>query len=354
MSRKDKSLSPQGKYRNVSTKQTTSHDREDSFYRAGAEVTVAPPMLSPAGLLTPEELDVRWRLAVRDRLASMDLRLTGPVKRLGSAEELDLGDLLITDWVCPQVEGTRGRNAVRQDDDALLLLAANAGQQIIEAADETVVLRPGTVLLMSNRTTGRFLIPDHLAKRTVRVPMSALAPFNAGGGAPGCLLLDTAQNPLANLLHGFVMSLDRHIGRMSAPEAEGARNSLLVLIAGMIRASRPHIGDDEFLQVFRRRLEDWIIDHLSRGPIRVADLATAHSVSPRTVHRAFASTGDTVGAVIRMHRLAAARGDLVNTNLSIAAIAHRWGFCDASHFGREFRREFSLSPGDYREAHGCA
>jgi transcriptional regulator GlxA family with amidase domain len=42
----------------------------------------------------------------------------------------------------------------------------------------------------------------------------------------------------------------------------------------------------------------------------------------------------------------------VNTNLSIAAIAHRWGFCDASHLGREFRRHFSLSPGDYREAHG--
>jgi AraC-like DNA-binding protein len=42
----------------------------------------------------------------------------------------------------------------------------------------------------------------------------------------------------------------------------------------------------------------------------------------------------------------------VNTNLSIAAIAHRWGFCDASHLGREFRREMSVSPSDYREAHG--
>lgn len=141
-------------------------------------------MLSPAGLLTPEELDVRWRLAVRDRLASMDLQPTGPVKRFGSVEELDLGDLLITDWVCPQVEGTRGRNAVRQDDDALLLLAAKAGQQIIETSDETVILRPGTVLIMSTRTTGRFVIPDHLAKRTVRVPMSALSPFDAGAAHP--------------------------------------------------------------------------------------------------------------------------------------------------------------------------
>jgi AraC family transcriptional regulator, positive regulator of tynA and feaB len=52
------------------------------------------------------------------------------------------------------------------------------------------------------------------------------------------------------------------------------------------------------------------------------------------------------------HRLAAAIDNLVNTNHSIAAIAHGWGFCDASHLGREFRRHLSVSPGDYREAHG--
>jgi AraC-like DNA-binding protein len=44
----------------------------------------------------------------------------------------------------------------------------------------------------------------------------------------------------------------------------------------------------------------------------------------------------------------------VHTASSSAAIAHRWGFCDASHLGREFRREFSMSPGDYRAAHGIA
>jgi len=57
---------------------------------------------------------------------------------------------------------------------------------------------------------------------------------------------------------------------------------------------------------------------------------------------------------VRTHRLAAARKDLVHTSSSIAAIAHRWGFCDASHLGREFRREFSMSPGDYRAVHGIA
>jgi len=165
--------------------------------------------------------------------------------------------------------------------------------------------------------------------------------------------MDAAENPLAKILQDFLVGIDRHYGRMSSVETETARNALLTLIAGMIRASEfPDAGTGELLPLLRRQLETWIRNHLSDGAVRVQDLAAAHNVAPRTVHRAFEATGDTVGAVVRKHRLAAARDDLVHTNLSIAAIAHRWGFCDASHFGREFRRHLSLSPGDYREAHG--
>jgi len=165
--------------------------------------------------------------------------------------------------------------------------------------------------------------------------------------------MDTAENPLAKILQDFLTGIDGQYGRMTSVEIEAARNALLTLIAGMIRASAlPDLGGGELLPLLRRQLETWITNHLSDGAVRVRDLAAAHNVAPRTVHRAFEATGDTVGSIVRKHRLAAARDDLVNTNLSIAAIAHRWGFCDASHLGREFRREMSVSPSDYREAHG--
>lgn len=317
-------------------------------------MTLAQAIPSTADLPTSEEVDFRWRLAVRDRLAGMELRPTGPVESCGAVQELDLGDLLITDWVCPPLEGIRDSNVVRRDDDALLLFTASAGRQIIETPDETVVLRPGTVLLMSTRTTGRVVIPKRMTKRTVKVTMTALSAFDTGGRVPSCLLLETAWSPLANLLQDFLSSIDSRVERMSAAEIEGTRNALLVLIAGVIRASQADVGDSDLLPLLRRQMEAWIVDHLADGAIRVADLAAAHYVAPRTVHRAFASTGDTVGSFVRRRRLAAARGDLVSAKLSITAIAHRWGFCDSSHFGREFRREFSLSPRAYREAHGLA
>ena len=316
-------------------------------------MTPAQATLARSDRAALEEYDFHWQAAVRDRLTGMELRRREWIGSPGSLTMRDLGDLRITDWECPPLEGVRGNNLVRRDDDALLVFTASAGKQIMEFAGQTIVLRPGAVVITSTRATGTFVIPDHLTKRTIRVPMTALAPFDTGSRVPDCLHMDTAENPLANMLQGFLIGIDSHCGRMSSVETETARNALLTLIAGMIRSSElPDAGQGELLPLLRRQLETWIMNHLSSGAVRVQDLAAAHNVAPRTVHRAFEATGDTVGSVVRKHRLAAARDDLVNTNLSIAAIAHRWGFCDASHFGREFRRHLSLSPGDYREAHG--
>jgi AraC family transcriptional activator of tynA and feaB len=316
-------------------------------------VTLAPSTLPRSDRAALEEQDFHWRAAIRDRIANMDLRRGEWVGTFGAFRNRDLGDLLITDWECPQLEGIRGNNFARRDDDALLLFTASAGKQIIECEDRTVVLRPGAVLITSTRVPWRFVIPDRLTKRTVRAPMTALSPFQTGSRMPTCLLMDTSENPLALILQDFLAGIDGQYGRMSSVEIEAARTALLTLIAGMIRASElPDVGDGDLLPLLRRQLETWIVDHLSGGAVRVQDLAAAHNVAPRTVHRAFEATGDTVGSIVRKHRLAAARDDLVNTKLSIAAIAHRWGFCDASHLGREFRRHLSLSPGDYREAHG--
>jgi AraC-like DNA-binding protein len=318
-------------------------------------MTVTLTLPDPAPVTSVEERDFRWRAAVQDRLGAVTLRPTHRVQAVPSYAARDIGDLLITDWQCPDLEGVRRSSPAAKEPDSLLVFMVTTGRQLIQTPHDTVVLRPGTLLLISSRTTGKVLIPERLTKRTVRIPLTALAPYDTGRGIPDFLCLDTADNPLARLAHDFLAGVDAQLEQMSAVDVEGARNALLVLIAGMIRSNHTSdAGETDFLPFLRKQLESWIADHLAAGAIRVGDLAAAHNVAPRTVHRAFATTGDTMGSVVRAHRLAAARNDLVHTSSSIAAIAHRWGFCDASHLGREFRREFSMSPGDYRAAHGIA
>jgi len=318
-------------------------------------VSLTAQLAEPTADHPTEEAEFLWRAALRDRLATMDVWPTNQCARGGSMQCRDLGDLLITDWECGGVQGTRGSAAARGDAEALVLFTASAGRQLIETAQDTLLFGPGALLMMTTRATGSFVVPERLRKRTVRIPLTALSPFDTGDGVPDCLMLDANQHPLAGLVQDYLVGVDEKIDRMSPVEVEGARNALLVLVAGMIRAAQaPELSQSDFLPFLRRRLEAWVVEHLTTGAIRVRDLAAAHNVAPRTVHRAFAATGDTVGSIVRAHRIAGARSDLVNTALPIAAIAHRWGFCDASHLGREFRRQFSMSPGDYREAHAVA
>jgi len=315
-------------------------------------MTLTRPTCQPVSAAQIDEHEHLWRTTVQDRLATIDVRPTGRFQRFASVEHRDLGDLMITDWDCPDLEGIRARRMASRDAEALLIFTVLGGHQVIETPHQMVIQRPGAVLIMSTRTAAKIVVPEAVRKRTVRIPLTALSPFDTGPGVPDCLLLDTTGHPLAGLAHDYLLGVDRQIGQMSPAEVEGARNALLVLTAGMIRATQtPDVGETDVIPFLRRRLEAWIVDRLRYGAIRVRDLAAAHNVAPRTVHRAFSTTDDTVGSVVRAHRLAAARSDLVNTTASIATIAHRWGFCDASHLGREFRREFSMSPSDYREAY---
>src|SRR3954468_18553782 len=82
-------------------------------------VTPAQTTLPTREGAPPEEQDFHWRAAVLDRIAGMDVRRKEWVSNFGSFRIRDLGDLLITDWECPQIEGVRGNNFVRRDDDAL-------------------------------------------------------------------------------------------------------------------------------------------------------------------------------------------------------------------------------------------
>lgn len=300
---------------------------------------------------TREDMEQRWRSALHHRLVSLDLRVTDETAPPGAFHERDLGDLRLTEWQCPPVEAVRPGRMAQEDDDTLILMTAQAGEMGVVLSDRTEHLRPGAVMLMRSRVSGRISVPGWLTKRSVRIPMPALTPFEISNRVPDVLTIEAADSSLTWLLLDFLSGIDRQHKLLDATAAEATRNALLSLVAGIIRtsqASATRAGD--FLPMLRQQMEKWIAEHLTDGVVRVHDLAAAYNVAPRTVHRAFAATGDTLGSVVRAHRISAVRNDLVHSTLSIAAIAYRWGFCDASHLGREFRRAMSMSPGDYREA----
>jgi AraC-like DNA-binding protein len=95
-------------------------------------------------------------------------------------------------------------------------------------------------------------------------------------------------------------------------------------------------------------MDRWIDLHLRDANLTPDALAIAHAVSPRTVYRLFARDGETVGSVVRARRLSRARLDLRDAETTVSTIASRWGFADAGHFSRSFRKTYGVTPSEYR------
>ncbi|WP_329406990.1 AraC family transcriptional regulator [Nocardia vinacea] len=312
-------------------------------------------------------LDLR-QVERRDRRAAWEQLMAGRLLPMGvdfpadTDDEIhgvfrsfDLSDIKVTQWECPALTVVRTKRLIEATDtEALILLTASSGNQLFEMESGTARMESGTALISTSRVAYTSTVSTGLRKRSVVIPFSALAPYDTGAAIHDCLMLDQS-GPLARLLISFVESMGEHVAAMDAAEVDAAREALLTLVAGVIRSStRATYDGPALLPALRSQLEQWIKEHLRTGPIRVVDLAKAFNVSSRTVHRAFSLTGDTVGSVVRIQRLVGARRDIVATSLPIGSIAHRWGYYDASHFGREFRTFMSMSPSDYRDCFGIS
>lgn len=86
------------------------------------------------------------------------------------------------------------------------------------------------------------------------------------------------------------------------------------------------------------------------APLANAELARIAGRSVRAFERMFRRHMQaTPQQFLRRLRLRLACRELTTTRRPLAAISAAHGFCDQSHFVREFRREYGLSPGEYRK-----
>jgi AraC-like DNA-binding protein len=108
---------------------------------------------------------------------------------------------------------------------------------------------------------------------------------------------------------------------------------------------------DTRLQVLTWRVKNYIEQRLGDHELSPAEVAAAHHISLRYLYRIFEGEQTTVGAWIRGRRLDRCQRDLVDPALNdrpVSAVGSRWGFVDATHFGRVFRSQYGVTPSEYR------
>jgi AraC-like DNA-binding protein len=92
-----------------------------------------------------------------------------------------------------------------------------------------------------------------------------------------------------------------------------------------------------------------IVDILAREPVRLAGIAAALDLAPRTLQRKLADAGATFQQVLDAARHALAMDYLRQDGLSLVDIAFLLGFQEQSAFTHAFREWSGMNPGAWRE-----
>lgn len=100
-----------------------------------------------------------------------------------------------------------------------------------------------------------------------------------------------------------------------------------------------------------QRIDKFILSRLHDTNLGPSIIADGCGISLRYLHQIFGETEFTVTQYIRRRKLLAAQLLLrERPDLKLAEVAYRCGFNDHATLSRQFKREFDMSPSDYRSA----
>lgn len=152
----------------------------------------------------------------------------------------------------------------------------------------------------------------------------------------------------------FLTSVADRLDELSPAEATQLVSLVADLLAsGLGSAAGTGVAPSSVAQLHLQRAKAEIDRRLSDPDLGPAAIAAAVAISPRYLHRLFATEGTSVGRYVLARRLERCGQQLRNPalgHLTVTEVAFHTGFRDAGHFSRTFRRHFGMPPSEYRRA----
>ena len=301
--------------------------------------------------VTTERLD-SWRDLIRENFVSLDIVADRSDPFSGHVRSEQIGLLNVASVTSGPQKFTRTAQLAQADDIAYLQVGLlQRGAAVVQQDGREAVLSPGDFALYETvrpfhwalQGTWELLVftwprpsfrLDEAASHNVTA--RCLNGSSGIGAIVGRMLADLAHSPPA----------------LSADAGTRLGHEVCELVTTVatehVRPSEPaHRAD-----VLGQRIDDYIFDHLSDPGLSPAEIAAAHFISTRHLHRLFAGRGTTVSQQIRQRRLERACLELrrPGSQLSITDISWRWGFPDVATFSRAFRAAYATTPTRYRTA----
>ncbi|MGU3498326.1 helix-turn-helix transcriptional regulator [Mycobacterium sp. C31M] len=260
-----------------------------------------------------------------------------------------LGSVEVVDAKCSAHTLRRSSRQRSDDGTVIALTCGRLGRGLHRQHDREWAVKPADVWATNLAEPYTHHVTDTWTT-TAKLPADLLGvPLDLVGPALG----HVGRSPLAPLFSRHLMHL-----RDVADDVNGvAEASLGTATLALARALLASVSNDAAFE--REALEDslmprvmaFIRTHLPDASLDAASIAAANHVSVRQLYKIFARADLSLEKWIIEQRLACAHEELTvsaQTPAPIAAVAHRWGFSDASHFARRFRSLYGMSPREWQ------
>lgn len=270
----------------------------------------------------------------------------------GSVTRGDYGTFALSSKQASGEVARRGHGLIArgdEDDEYLFAMFQVAGTGILQQAERTAIVPPGTFALYDSALP--FALYHEGPYEQVVVHLVAERAYSLAGLRPGTDLLavtlncDGAMSAIAAFFLNFAATQqnDPRGAEYLAPHASALASTLLAYASATQARDLPDfLRHDEVTAFIRTHLADPSLD--------ADDIAVGARMSRRSLYRLFEGTDASVMGLLRSLRIDTAKKLLLrHPHRPISAIARETGFASVSHFHRTFRSETGMTPGDYRD-----
>jgi two-component system, cell cycle response regulator len=170
------------------------------------------------------------------------------------------------------------------------------------------------------------------------------------------VILLTARTTLQSKIEGLELGADAYIEKPFSPEYLQVQITNLLSNRNKIKeyfASSPlvHIKSIAYSkadELFLERINDCILKNLEDAEMDVEKLAKFMNMSKPTLYRKINSLSDlSPNELINITRLKKAAELLAERKYKIYEVADMVGYASQTHFGRNFLKQFGMTPSDY-------
>jgi AraC-like DNA-binding protein len=295
-----------------------------------------------------------WRESVGRQVLRFDIEPLTEVPLSFHMTARQWSGLRIMSGSTSPVRTDRTRAMLSDGDDNLCVLLMSNTSGVFTGLGRELTVGPYEAIVMSRCDVASFVVPSTSELIAAHVPRAEFGPMLRNSDSILMRTIPAQSEPLRLLRHllSGMMTTEQ-----ASPELQRLSVNyvydLLGLAAGATGETAALANGRGLRAVRLLAIKEDILARLHDPDLSSTAVARRHCISARYVQMLLESEGTTFSQFVRNERLARVHrmlGNQAYAASSISAIAFNAGFADLSHFNREFRRAYGVTPSDVRAA----